>query len=153
MKIKHILFFIPLILIFFIIFFWSQNPQISLWVWNGYHKLNEISEDIIPVVLIGSIEIYDDKINFIDRMGNIGIKDSEIKKVIIRIDNFSQTHTLDTDTKEKIVKQIVEKWCSNKKECQIDFDARTLERNWYKRVLKDLSLKLKDNNILSMTAL
>ena len=149
LKFKNILLISGLIIISFLIFFYinfgKYSPRIFIWAWERPENLLFIDNKNIGVAFYaGIITFSDSEIFFKPRLQLLAI-DSEIYKIaVIRIEteNKEKGSQLNNSQLSKAVDLIVRTCSQNKiSGCQIDFDAKSLEINFY----KDLILKTRDN--------
>jgi len=146
-KFKNILLISGLIIISFLIFFYinfgKYSPRIFIWAWERPENLLFIDNKNIGVAFhAGIITFSDSETFFRPRLQSLAI-DSKISPIaVIRIENREKGSQLKNSQLSKAADLIV-KTCSQNKisGCQIDFDAKSLEINFY----KDLILKTRDN--------
>lgn len=149
-----------LIILSFSIFLFYLNsnkysPKIFLWAWERPENLLFIDNKNIGVAFYaGTITFSDSKISFKPRLQPLAVG-SEISKIaVIRIENRGKGSQLNNDQLSKAVDLIV-KTCSQNKiaGCQIDFDAKSSEINFYKKLIFKTRDNLSKSMPLSITAL
>lgn len=149
-----------IIIVIFPIFFLYSNlgkysPKIFIWAWEKPENLLFIDDKNIGVAFYaGTITFSNSKTFFKPRLQPLAINPKISKIAVIRIKNMEKSDQLNNNQLSKAVDLIV-KTCSRNKisGCQIDFDAKNSEIDFY----KELILKTRDNLpksiALSITAL
>lgn len=147
-KFRNILLISGLIILSSLIFFLYLNfgkysPKIFIWAWERPENLIFIDNKNIGVAFYAGIITFSDSETFFrPRLQPLAI-DSKISPIaVIRIENRENGSQLNNSQLSKAIDLII-KTCSQNKisGCQIDFDAKSLEINFY----KDLILKTRDN--------
>ncbi len=145
-----------LFLIFFISFFFNFNknsPKIFLWAWERPENLLFIDKNIGVAFFAGIITFSDSKTFFRPRLQPLIINQKIAPIAVIRIENKEKKNQLNNDQLSKAVASIV-KICSQDKisGCQIDFDARDSEINFYKELIFKTKKLLPKSIPLTITA-
>ncbi len=146
-KLKNILLISGLIIIsLFILFYINFNkysPKIFIWAWERPENLLFVNSKNIGVAFYAGIITFSDAETFFrPRLQPLAINSKIFPIAVIRIENRESSSQLKNSQLLKAVDLIV-KTCSQNKisGCQIDFDAKSLEINFY----KDLILKTRNN--------
>lgn len=165
LKSKKILLIIGLVVIFvtiaggFIFKYLKSNsiPKIIIWAWERPENLLFINDKNIGVAfLAGSIIFKDSKITIKPRLQPLLIN-REIPMIpVIRIDNLDKNNQLQlSDDQFSEVLEFIIKTCSQNKiaGCQLDFDAKISERDFYKKLIIKVRNGIPKSIPLSITAL
>lgn len=159
-KFKNVSLISGLIIISSLIFFLYLNfgkysPKIFIWAWERPENLLFIDNKNIGVAFYAGIITFSDSETFFrPRLQPLAI-DSKISPIaVIRIENRDKGSQLNNGQLSKAVDSIV-KICSQNKisGCQIDFDAKGSEIDFYKELIFKTRGALPKSIPLSVTAL
>ena len=131
--------------------FYNPN-KIYLYAWErpeDFSFLNERSDTTV-VFYAGDVVIKDKKVFTTIRRNRLTIPDGIRHFPLVRIDSFESPNILMSNI--ETISDFIVKICVGFKECQIDFEARTSEYEFYKALLNGIKDALPDRNI-SITAL
>ena len=163
LKSKKILLTLGLVVIFVVIFvffilkYFKSNsfPEIILWAWERPENLLFINDKKIGVAfLAGTIIFTDSEVNIKPRLQPLRVKPETAMTPVIRIDNLSKNSQLGENQILQALEFII-KTCSQDKisGCQIDFDAKNSERDWYQKLIIKVRNEIPKSVPLSITAL
>ena len=132
----------------------SEFPEIILWAWERPEDLRFINTDEIGVAFLArTIYLQNDKAIVRPRLQPLNVLPETKLIAVARIES-NRSAELSPDQRTQTVKAIAE---LARKETvaaiQIDFDARSSEREFYRDLLTDLRRELPSGVKLSITAL
>lgn len=130
----------------------AHSPKVYLWAWErpeDFSFLNK-SSNVAVVFYAGDVVVKDGKATTTLRRNPLFIPDGIKSFPLIRIDSFDSPDNLIANI-DKISDFIV-KICSSFKECQIDFEARISEYDFYLKLMDKIRVTL-PNKEISVTAL
>lgn len=131
-------------------------PEVMLWAWETSTDLTWIDAKRVGVAFLAdTITLSDDQIWVKPRLEALNVPEGTYLTAVLRIDTdrFKPPTLSDRQLKAVIncIKQ--EKENLGARSLQIDFDARTSQRAFYRSLLLGLKRELPDDVNLSMTAL
>jgi hypothetical protein len=129
-----------------------SSSQIYLYAWERPEDFSFLKDQsgVGIVFYAGDIVIKDNKIDTILRRNSLKIPDGLKSIPLIRIDSFDSPDVLNKN-KDNITKFIIQ-ICGSFRECQIDFEARTSEYDFYINLMDGVHTAL-PNTKISATAL
>jgi hypothetical protein len=136
----------------------SQFPPVVLWAWERPEDLRSLDSKRFAVAFLAqTLELKGDEVTLRPRHQPLQVA-PEVKLIAVtRIESRKATGeraVLDDAQREKLVGLIARTGAlGNVSAIQVDFDAASSERAFYRRLLEDLRAKLPDNVPLSITAL
>lgn len=151
-KLKHFLIVGGIVAaVFLFVYFHSEN-QIYLYAWERPENLSFLNAKSNTAVVFYAGDIVIKNGNAINnlRRNRLTIPDGIKKIPLVRIDSFESPNVL-LDNIDPVSNFVI-KICSGFADCQIDFEARTSEYEFYSDLLSKIKNALPDNNI-SITAL
>lgn len=135
----------------------NKLPQIILWVWERPENLLFINDQNIGAAfLAGSVVFTDTEIILTPRKQPLSVNPETKLISVVRIDNLIKNkEILLTDYHFYQTADFIRKVCSQKNTigCQIDFDAKKPEIDFYKKLIKKIRKEIPAPAILSITAL
>jgi len=133
----------------------NSQPKIIIWAWERPENLLFIDDKNIAVAfLAGSIIFKDLGVTMKPRLQPLIVNQKTSMIPVIRIDNLNENSQLSDDQFSKAFDFII-KTCSQNKiaGCQLDFDAKISERNFYKKLIIKVRNEMPKSIPLSITAL
>lgn len=134
----------------------SDFPKIMLWAWERPEDLRFINPEKIGVAFLAkTIYLQKEKAIIRPRLQPLIIADKAFCIAVIRIEsNGFEPSSFPKDQTEKAISSII-KLCgiSWVRGIQIDFDAKSSERGYYREFLLSLRNRMPEKMPLSMTAL
>ena len=136
----------------------SQFPSIVLWAWERPEDLRALNSKQIGVAFLAqTLTLKSDEVIFKPRHQPLEVSPDTRMIAVTRIESQKQTGeraALSDAQRQKLVDLIMKTTTlGSVSAIQIDFDAASSEREFYRALLRDLRAKLPDNVPLSMTAL
>jgi len=134
----------------------ETKPRVMLWAWEAPSDLRWIDSDRIGVAFLAeTVTLRNDGIWAKPRMQPLKVNPETYLTSVIRIETSTREKpTLSNAQLDLLVANIIRKSkLPGVKSVQIDFDARSSEREFYKSLLTRLRNELPSNVDLSMTAL
>jgi hypothetical protein len=136
----------------------NQLPAIILWAWERPENLEFLDPQRFGVAFLAqTLTLQKDEVVFRPRHQPLQVTPQTRLIAVTRIESqktTGQRAALNTAQKEKIIALVLKTLeLKNVSAIQIDFDAATSEREFYRALLEDLRQQLPDNVSLSMTAL
>jgi hypothetical protein len=131
----------------------NNFPQTVLWAWERPEDLEFLDPQQFAVAFLAqTLVMKDDEVVFKPRHQPLKVG-PEIRLIAVtRIE--SETAALSASQREKLVDLVLKtRALKNVSALQIDFDATTSQREFYRTLLHELRQRLPDNIPLSMTAL
>jgi hypothetical protein len=131
----------------------NNFPQTVLWAWERPEDLEFLDPQQFAVAFLAqTLVMKDDEVVFKPRHQPLKVG-PEIRLIAVtRIE--SETAALSASQREKLVDLVLKtRALKNVSALQIDFDATTSQREFYRTLLHELRRRLPDNIPLSMTAL
>lgn len=136
----------------------NRFPRVILWAWERPEDLKSIDVNRFAVAFLAqTLVLKGDDVIFSPRHQPLDVAPETKLVAVTRIESQKQTGqqaALSDAQKQKLISLILRtRELRNVSAIQIDFDAATSEREFYRGLLRDLRAKLPDNVPLSMTAL
>ena len=136
----------------------NHFPRIILWAWERPEDLRSIDVNRFAVAFLAqTLVLKGDDVAFDPRHQPLDVSPETKLIAVTRIESQKQTGqpaALSDAQKQKAISLIVRTHeLRNVSAIQIDFDAASSEREFYRALLRDLRAKLPDSVPLSMTAL
>ena len=136
----------------------NQLPPIILWAWERPENLEFLDPQRFGVAFLAqTLTLQTDGVVFSPRHQPLQVGPQTRLIAVTRIESQKMTGqraALNIAQKEKIIALVLKTLeLKNVSAIQIDFDAATSEREFYRALLQDLRRQLPDNVSLSMTAL
>ena len=136
----------------------NHFPRVILWAWERPEDLKSIDASRVAVAFLAqTLVLKGDEVVFDPRHQPLDVSPETKPIAVTRIESEKQTGqsvALSDAQKQKLISLILRmRELRNVSAIQIDFDAATSEREFYRGLLRDLRAKLPDNIPLSMTAL
>jgi hypothetical protein len=136
----------------------SHFPSIVLWAWERPEDLRALDTKKFAVAFLAqTLTLKGDEVVFKPRHQPLEVSPDTKMMAVTRIESQKQTGeraALSEAQKQKLVDLIMRTTTVGAVSAiQIDFDAASSEREFYRSLLRDLRAKLPDNVPLSMTAL
>ncbi len=133
-------------------------PDKILWAWERPEDLRFIDTNKFGVAFLAqTLLLVNDKVIFRPRRQSLQIAPNTYLIAVTRIESGKQKSNkseLSDEAIEKVVSSVVKTLeLPNVQAVQIDFDATSSERNFYRRVINDLKKQLPGNTPLTITAL
>ena len=133
-------------------------PGVVLWAWERPENLTSFDANRFAVAFLAqTLVLKNDEVIFDPRHQPLDVSPETRLMAVTRIESqktTGQRAALSDAQRTKAVELILRTMqLRNVSAIQIDFDATTSEREFYRRLLQDLRAKLPDNVPLSMTAL
>ena len=132
----------------------NSFPQTILWAWERPEDLEFLDPHQFAVAFLAqTLELKGDEVVFKPRRQPLKVRPETKLIAVTRIESHKAT-TLSSTQSEKLVALVLRSQeLQNVSAIQIDFDAASSEREFYRSFLNDLRRQLPDNVPLSMTAL
>ena len=136
----------------------NHFPRVILWAWERPEDLKTIDTTRFAVAFLAqTLVLKGDDVVFNPRHQPLDISPETKLIAVTRIESQKQTGqpaALNEAQKQKAISLILRtRELRNVSAIQIDFDAASSEREFYRALLRDVRAKLPDNVPLSMTAL
>ena len=136
----------------------NSFPQTILWVWERPEDLEFLDPRQFAVAFLAqTLVLQSDEVMFKPRRQPLKVHPSAKLIAVTRIESKKTTGVptaLSQSQREKLVDLVLKtRELKNVSAIQIDYDAATSEREFYRSLLHDLRQRLPDNIPLSMTAL
>jgi Protein of unknown function (DUF3142) len=136
----------------------NHFPRLILWAWERPEDLKNIDANRFAVAFLAqTLVLKGDEVVFDPRKQQLDVSPETKLIAVTRIESQKQTGqraSLSELQLQKLIPLILRtRELRNVSAIQIDFDAASSEREFYRRLLLDLRAKLPDNVPLSMTAL
>jgi len=136
----------------------SRFPSMVLWAWERPEDLRALDSKRFAVAFLAqTLTLKSDEVIFKPRHQPLEVSPDTKMMAVTRIESQKQTGeraALSQAQREKLVDLIMKTTTLGAVSAiQIDFDAASSEREFYRSLLRDLRAKLPDNVPLSMTAL
>jgi hypothetical protein len=136
----------------------SHFPSIVLWAWERPEDLRTLDSKRFAVAFLAqTLTLKGDEVIFNPRHQPLDVSPDTKMMAVTRIESqkiTGQRAALSEAQRQKLVSLIMNTSSTgNVTAIQIDFDAASSERDFYRSLLRDLRAKLPDNVPLSMTAL
>lgn len=134
----------------------NNYPPVILWAWERPEDLRFIDTEKIGVAFLSqTLILQNDDVKFIPRRQPLKILP---KTYLIAVSRIETDKSLNLSLSDSQISQLVLRIrqtldLPNVKALQIDFDAVISERNFYRRLMKDLRGQIPENIPLTMTAL
>ena len=135
--------------------FLNRLPRFVLWAWERPEDLSFLEDKSIGVAYYAGGIVYSNYgMELIPRLNTIIIKPETKKIAVIRIDNKGSGSSLKSDYL-KMSANFITNLCkdSNLTACQIDFEVRSSEKDFYKKLISEVRNKLTYRVPLTITAL
>lgn len=136
----------------------TDMPGKILWAWERPEDLRFVDADKFGVAFLAqTLFLKGNEVLFRPRRQSLQIAPDTYLIAVTRIETDKQSSNqsdLSDEQKEKVV-SLIKKTLElpNVKAVQIDFDATTSERNFYRSVVNELKKQLPENTPLTITAL
>ena len=136
----------------------NHFPRIVLWAWERPEDLKTVDVNRFAVAFLAqTLILKGEDVIFNPRRQPLDVSPETKLMAVTRIESQKQTGqraALTAPQKQKLISLILQtRELRNVSAIQIDFDATSSEREFYRGLLQDLRAKLPDNMPLSMTAL
>ena len=136
----------------------NHFPRVILWAWERPEDLKSIDANRFAVAFLAqTLVLKGDDVVFDPRHQPLDVSPETKLIAVTRIESQKQTGqraTLSESQKQKLISLVLHtRELRNISGIQIDFDAASSEREFYRGLLRDLRAQLPDNLALSMTAL
>lgn len=134
----------------------GNEPPLMLWVWEYPADLHAMDPTTTgAAILVSTLSLKGDQVTNRGRLQPFSLPSEAYRYAVVRIETDSeQPPTLGQAQLDELVQQVLNAFASIKSNgLQIDFDARTSEREFYKTFLLRLRASLPAAVPLSMTAL
>ena len=136
----------------------NHFPRIVLWAWERPEDLKSVDANRVAVAFLAqTLVLKGDDVGLNPRHQPLDVSPETKLIAVTRIESQKQTGqsaALSDAQKQKAVSLILRtRELRNVSAIQIDFDAASSEREFYRGLLRDLRTQLPDNTPLSMTAL
>ena len=131
-------------------------PQIMLWAWERPEALNFIDPREVGVAfLAGTLYLRGEKVGVRPRLQPLQVPDDTALMAVVRLETDQvEPPQLSADQQRQVVSAIIKLTrLPQVATIQIDFDAKALERPFYRGLLSDLRQRFPAPFGLSMTAL
>ena len=131
----------------------NNFPQTILWAWERPENLEFLDPQQFAVAFLAqTLVMKGDEVDFKPRHQPLKVGAEMRLIAVTRIE--SETAALSATQREKLVDLVLKTLeLKNVSALQIDFDATTSQREFYRQLLQELRQRLPDNIPLSMTAL
>ena len=132
----------------------NHFPQTILWAWERPEDLEFLDPRQFAVAFLAqTLVLKDNEVEFKPRRQPLKVR-PEIKLIAVTRIESEKTVALSPAQREKLVNLVLRTLdLKNVSALQIDFDATTSQREFYRSLLHELRQQLPDNIPLSMTAL
>lgn len=136
----------------------NKFPAVMLWAWERPEDLEFLDAQRFAVAFLAqTIVLKGDEVIQLPRRQPLQVSPQTKLMAVTRIESLKTTGeraTLTDAQREKLVTLILKtRELRNISALQVDFDAATSEREFYRKLLQNLRQRLPDNIALSMTAL
>jgi len=136
----------------------NHFPRVILWAWERPEDLKQIDTNRFAVAFLAqTLVLKGDEVMLDPRHQPLDVSPETKLIAVTRIESQKQTGqraALSEAQKQKAISLVLRtRELRNVSALQIDFDAATSEREFYRGLLRELRAKLPDNIPLSMTAL
>lgn len=136
----------------------SHFPPVVLWAWERPEDLRALDAKKFAVAYLAqTLTLKGDEVIFKPRQQPLEVSPETKMMAVTRIESQKQTGervALSESQRQKLVDLIIKTTTVGAVSAiQIDFDAASSERDFYRSLLRDLRAKLPDHVPLSMTAL
>ena len=136
----------------------NKFPKVILWAWERPEDLQFLDPKRFGVAFLAqTLELNGDEVVFRPRRQPLKVAPETTLIAVTRIESrktTGQSASLSAEQRRQLVSLVVRTLnLKNVSAIQIDFDAVTSEREFYRALLSDLRQELPDNIPLSMTAL
>ena len=136
----------------------SHFPSMVLWAWERPEDLRTLDSKLFAVAFLAqTLTLRGDEVLFTPRHQPLNVSPDAKLMAVTRIESqktTGQRAALSETQKQKLVLLIVNTaGLGNVLAIQIDFDAASSERDFYRSLLRELRQRLPDGVPLSMTAL
>ena len=136
----------------------NNFPAIILWAWERPENLEYLDPQRFGVAFLAqTLTIKADDVSYSPRRQPLKVHPNAKLIAVTRIESEKVTHqraTLSDEQRKRLAERILKTLeLDNVTAIQVDFDAVTSEREFYRKLLQDLRRDLPDNVPLSMTAL
>ena len=136
----------------------NHFPRIVLWAWERPEDFKTVDVSRFAVAFLAqTLILKDENVIFNPRHQPLEVSPQTKLIAVTRIESQKQTGqpaALNDAQKQKVVSLILRTGeLRNVSAIQVDFDAASSEREFYRALLQELRAKLPDNVALSMTAL
>ena len=132
----------------------TSFPQTILWAWERPEDLEFLDPQQFAVAFLSqTLVLKDDEVVFRPRRQPLKVRPETRLIAVTRIES-EKTAALSDPQREKLIGLVLRtRELKNVSALQIDFDATTSQREFYRTLLHELRQRLPDNVPLSMTAL
>lgn len=136
----------------------NRFPKVILWAWERPENLEFLDPQRFGVAFLAqTLELQRDEVTFRPRRQPLKVSPETRLIAVTRIESRKTTGhaaALDSTQRAKVVSLVLRSLdLENVSAIQIDFDAVSSERGFYRLLLQDLRRQLPDNVPLTMTAL
>lgn len=136
----------------------NRFPPIVLWAWERPEDLKVLDPNRFAVAFLAqTLVLKDDEVILNPRHQPLDVSPETKLMAVTRIESqktTGQRAALSDSQKQRVVSEILRTLeLRNVSAIQIDFDATSSEREFYRALVQDLRAKLPDNVPLSITAL
>lgn len=136
----------------------NNFPQVILWAWERPENLEYLDPQRFGVAFLAqTLTLKADEVVYAPRRQPLKVHPNAKLIAVTRIESQKTTReraALSDDQRRKLVERIMKTLeLNNVTAIQVDFDAVSSEREFYRQLLQDLRHDLPDNVPLSMTAL
>ena len=133
-------------------------PRVVLWAWERPENLKTVDPNQFAVAFLAqTLVLKNDEVILAPRHQPLDVSPETKLMAVTRIESQKTTGqhaALSDGQRHRIVEHLLRTMrLRNVSAIQIDFDATTSERDFYRALLHDVRAKLPDNLALSMTAL
>ncbi|HKO36617.1 MAG TPA: DUF3142 domain-containing protein [Pyrinomonadaceae bacterium] len=133
-------------------------PRVVLWAWERPEDLKSVDPNRFAVAFLAqTLALKNDDVILSPRHQPLDVSPETKLMAVTRIESQKNTgeHAALSDSQRKKIVELVLRTMQlrNVSAIQIDFDATSSERNFYRALLHDVRAKLPDNLALSITAL
>ena len=126
-----------------------------LWAWERPERLTFIDPEKTAVALLaGTVRIENGAVRFVPRRQPIALPEGTVRLAVVRIEAARGAPGLDAAEKAELAARVAElpgRWRAIG--LQIDFDATTAQRGFYRELLSEVRRRLPSGTTLSITAL
>jgi hypothetical protein len=136
----------------------NHFPRVVLWAWERPENLKTLDSNRFAVAFLAqTLTLKNDEVILNPRHQPLDVSPETKLMAVTRIESQKNTgeHAALSDSQRKKIVELVLRTMQlrNVSAIQIDFDATSSERDFYRALLHDVRAKLPDNLALSMTAL
>ena len=133
-------------------------PRVVLWAWERPENLKTLDSNRFAVAFLAqTLTLKNDEVILNPRHQPLDVSPETKLMAVTRIESQKNTgeHAALSDSQRKKIVELVLRTMQlrNVSAIQIDFDATSSERDFYRALLHDVRAKLPDNLALSITAL